>query len=68
MALKTTKKLKVNTTRIGAMFSGLKKFGLKGMKENKGRVAVSIAIISMASFAAYKLCQRGINNIKSKVA
>lgn len=39
LALKSTKPVRVYNNRFSAMVAGLKKFGLKGMKENKSRVA-----------------------------
>ena len=63
IALKSSKKLKVYSNRFSAMFAGLKKFGLKGMKENKSRVAAGIAIMSLSLCCAGKLIKKGISNI-----
>ena len=48
------------------MIAGLKKFGLKGIKENKGRVALGAAIIAFTGYVATKLIKSGINKIKNK--
>lgn len=66
IALKSTKKLKVYTNRFSAMIAGLKKFGLKGIKENKGRVAVGVTTVAAAGYAAIKLIKSGISKIKNK--
>ena len=58
-ALKTTNKLKVYNNRFSAAFAGLKKFGLKGIKENKGRFAAGLSILSVCGYTAYKLISAG---------
>ena len=62
IALKTTKKLKVYDTRLEAMAAGLKNFGLKGMKENKGRVMFGAGVLASGLYGAYKLITSGLNN------
>lgn len=63
IALKSTKKLKVYGSRLSAMAAGLKQFGLKGIKENKGRAAVGITILSAGLYGGYKLIKSGINKL-----
>lgn len=66
IALKSSKPLKAYTNRFIAMVGGLKKFGLKGIKENKSRVGVGVAVTSLGLLGAYKLINKGLNNIKQK--
>ncbi len=63
-ALKTKQKVKVSTSRPGAMIDGLKKFGLKGMKENKARVALGGALCGGGIYLGKKLIDKGRLNIK----
>lgn len=63
IALKSTKPIKVYNNRFSAMLAGLKKFGLKGIKENKGRVAFGVGIVSLGLYSAVKLIKKGITNI-----
>lgn len=63
IALKSTKQLKVYENRFSAMLAGLKKFGLKGIKENKGRVAFGVGLVALGLYAAGKLISKGIKNI-----
>ena len=62
-ALKSVKKLKVYNNRFSAMIGGLKKFGLKGIKENKSRVAVGLGAVAMGLYGGYKLITAGLNKI-----
>lgn len=64
LALKSTKPVRVYNNRFSAMVAGLKKFGLKGMKENKSRVAVGIGMLALGVGAGLALLKKGINNIK----
>ena len=66
LALKSAKKIKVYGNRLSAMFAGVKKFGLKGIKENKGRVAFGLGILSIGLYVGYKMIKNGINKIKNK--
>lgn len=63
IALKSANKLKVYNNRFSAMVAGLKNFGLKGMKENKGRVAFGAGLIALGLYGAAKLIKKGVNNI-----
>lgn len=63
IALKSAQKLKVYNNRFSAMVAGLKKFGLKGMKENKGRVAFGAGLIALGLYGAGKLIKKGVDNI-----
>ncbi len=63
IAMKSSKKLHAYSNRFSAMLAGLKKFGLKGIKENKSRVAVGIAALSLSLYAAGKIIKKGISNI-----
>ncbi len=63
LALKSSKKVKVYTNKFSAMTAGLKEFGLKGMKENKGRVAFGIGLLSLGAYAGLKLIDKGIQNL-----
>ena len=65
-ALKTTKKIKCYKNRFSAMVAGLKEFGLKGIKENKSRVVLGIAIIAVGITAAVFLIKKGIEKFKSQ--
>ena len=65
IALKSSKPIKAFNNRLSAMFEGIKKFGLQGMKENKGRVAAGIGLTSLAAFLSYKLISCGVKNIKA---
>lgn len=64
MALKSTKPIKVYTNRFSAMMAGLKEFGLKGMKENKGRVAAGLGLIYLTGSLGGKLVKKGVDNIR----
>lgn len=64
-ALKSTQKIKCYNNRFSAMVGGLKEFGLKGMKENKGRVALGVAMLTTGITAAVLLIKKGIENFKS---
>lgn len=63
IALKSRKPLKVYKNRFSAMLAGLKKFGLKGIKENKGRAAFGAGLVALGLYAAGKLISKGIRNI-----
>ncbi len=63
IALKSTKPLKAYKNRFSAMLAGLKKFGLKGIKENKGRVAFGAGLIALGLYAAAKLISKGVKNL-----
>ncbi len=63
IALKSADKLKVYNNRFSAMVAGLKKFGLKGVKENKGRVAFGVGLLTIGTYFAAKLIKKGVNNI-----
>lgn len=63
IALKSSEKLKVYNNRFSSMLAGLKKFGLSGMKENKSRVAFGVGLLSLGTYSAVKLIQKGVNNI-----
>ena len=65
-ALKSEKAVKVATTKLGATFDALKRDGLSGVKQNKGRVAAGIAICVALGYASYKLIKNGIEKIKHK--
>ena len=62
-ALKSTKPLKAYNNRFSAMIAGLKEFGLKGIKENKGRVAFGLSIMALGAYSAINLIQKGIQRI-----
>lgn len=63
LALKTTKKLKCYNNRFSAMIAGIKEFGLKGIKENKGRVAFGAGLVALGLYGGAKLVNKGIKNI-----
>lgn len=63
MALKSSKPVKVYSNRFTAMVEGLKEFGLKGIKENKGRVIFGITLVSLGIYGAIKLIKNGVNKI-----
>lgn len=63
IALKSAEKIKVYNNRFSSMIAGLKKFGLSGMKENKSRVAFGVGLLSLGTYSAVKLIQKGVNNI-----
>lgn len=63
IALKSDKPVKVYTNRFSAMIEGLKTFGLKGIKENKGRVAFGVGLLALGLYFGVKLIKKGINNI-----
>ena len=65
LALKTTNPVKVCNNRFSAMAEGLKKFGVEGIKENKGRVAFGISLIALGLYTATKLINKGLDNIKN---
>lgn len=65
-ALKSSKPVKVYKNRMNATLAGLKNFGLKGMKENKGRVAFGVGILSLGLYSCYNLFNKGIKNICNK--
>ncbi len=65
IALKSTEAVKVYKTKAGAIFGGLKEFGLSGIKQNKSRVAIGLAVLASAGFGAYKLISDGIKDIKN---
>lgn len=65
-ALKTTNKLKCYSTRFGAMLGGLKKFGLKGILENKARAFGGFAFVVGAGLVAAKLIKSGIDRVTGK--
>ena len=48
------------------MFAGLKEFGLKGMKENKGRVAAGATIVATTGVIGTAMMKKGINRITGK--
>ena len=64
-ALKSTNKIKCYKNRLSAMIGGLKEFGLKGIKENKGRAALGAAIIIAGICASIILIKKGIEKLKS---
>lgn len=64
-ALKTNKPLKVCKTKLGAMFKGLKEFGLTGIPQNKTRAITGIAIFASLSTVSLNLIKSGIKNIKN---
>lgn len=66
VALKSAKKLKVYDSRFSAMIAGLKKFGLKGMKENKGRAFAGLTILVTTGLVAGKLIKKGIDKITNR--
>ena len=45
------------------MLAGLKEFGLKGVRENKGRVAFGVGLLTIGTYFAAKLIKKGVNNI-----
>lgn len=63
VALKSINKVKVYNNRFSATIAGLKEFGLKGIKENKGRVAFGVGLLALGTYAAVNLIQKGVNNI-----
>lgn len=63
IALKTKNKIKVYDNRFSATITGLKEFGLKGMKENKGRVAFGVGLLALGTYGVIKLFRKGVNNI-----
>lgn len=63
MALKSTKPVKAYTSRFEAMLAGLKNFGLKGIKENKGRVAFGVGLVATGVYFGAKLIKKGIDNL-----
>ena len=65
IALKSAKPIKAYNNRFSAMAAGLKEFGFKGMKENKGRVAFGVSLIALGVYAGAKLIGKGLNNIKN---
>lgn len=65
IALKSSKSLKAYKNRFSAMLAGLKKFGLKGVKENKGRVAFGVGLVALGLYAAGKLISKGIKNLSN---
>ncbi|MBQ8635977.1 hypothetical protein IJ425_07490 [bacterium] len=65
IALKTTEKLKVHKTKIGASIDALKREGLSGIKQNKNRVIVGILIATSCFLIAYNLIKKGINNLQN---
>lgn len=62
-AMKSTKPIKAFNNRFSAMIDGLKTFGLKGIKENKGRVAFGVGLLSLGTYYGAKLISKGIKNI-----
>lgn len=65
-ALKSAKKIKVYDSRFSAMLAGLKKFGLKGMKENKGRAFAGLTILVTSGLVAGKLIKKGFGKITNR--
>ncbi len=63
LALKSSKPLKVYNNRFSAMIGGFKKFGLKGIKENKCRALTGAGLLITSGIAGYKLINKGIKNI-----
>ncbi len=63
IALKSTKKVKVYNNRFSAMFEGVKEFGLKGVEENKSRVAFGAGLLTLGTYSAVKLIKKGVDNI-----
>lgn len=63
IALKTTEKVKVYRTKLGAMLHGLKEFGLSGMKMNKSRVAAGVVLATSLGYGAYVLAKKGLKNL-----
>ncbi|MGN0030964.1 MAG: hypothetical protein ACI37Q_03320 [Candidatus Gastranaerophilaceae bacterium] len=64
IALKSSKPIRAYNNRFSAMMAGLKKFGLKGIKENKGRVAFGVGLLALGVYGAVKLISKGIDNIR----
>lgn len=64
-ALKSTENVKCYKNRFSAMIGGLKEFGLKGIKENKGRVALGIAMIAAGIATSVILIKKGVEKYKS---
>ncbi len=64
IALKSSKPIRAYNNRFSAMMAGLKKFGLKGIKENKGRVALGVGLLALGVYGAVKLISKGIDNIR----
>lgn len=64
IALKSDKPVKVYNSRFSAMIAGLKKFGLKGIKENKSRVAFGIGLVALGAYFGLNLITNGIKNIR----
>ena len=52
IALKSPEKIKVYNNRFSSMIAGLKKFGLSG-----------VGLLSLGTYSAVKLIQKGVNNI-----
>jgi hypothetical protein len=63
--LKSSKKIKVYNNRFASTVAGLKKFGLKGIMENKSRVGFGLALLGLAIYGANKLITKGISNCKT---
>ena len=63
LAMKTDKKLKVYNNRFEAMLSGVKTFGLKGIRENKSRFIFGIGLLLTGAYAAINLVLKGIKHL-----
>ena len=64
-ALKTDKPLKVCRTKLGAMFSALKREGLSGILQNKYRTGAGILIALTLGYLSYKCIKHGLNKLNS---
>ncbi len=62
-ALKSAKPVKVYNNRFSAMLGGLKRFGLKGIPENKSRVLVGTGVCLGGLYCGGKLINNGLKNI-----
>ena len=62
--MKTKQKVKVSNNRFTATIDALKEFGLKGIKENKGRVAFGVSLIALGTYFGCKLIKKGVNKFR----
>ena len=60
VALKSSKQVKAYSNRFGAMVAGLRKFGLKGIKENKSRAIFGIGVLALGISSALYLISKGL--------
>lgn len=68
LALKTNQPVKVYNNRFSAMLAGLKKFGLKGIKENKSRVIAGASIVTGGLYVGAKLINKGFKDINKNIS